>query len=431
MSNVRNILVVLICASPLLLLWDGLIVQGLVAATVAGALGIAAGTLRPGEANFLISLSRPYLVAAAIPALWILLQIFPLGVLAHPIWKSAEAGLQHPLAGKITLDPGVSIVALGHYLSLAAIAFLSAAVAVDRQRAETILFAMSAAVAVIGLIVVAQSLSLPSGWFSPLAHVQAIDCAGLGTMIAAAACLRVLEHLQVHRGGSKPAHPMKSRTLAACGVALAICCMAVAIGSGPEVMIATGYGLLALASVMIVRRFRLGLLGLAGMAVLAIGIAVALVATHPAPRGTTLPIAYAEGSSHSLVALSQRVLDDAPAVGTGAGTFAALAPTYREMDDPPPGAAASTAAGALAIELGKPMLWLISAAAVAAIIALLGAALQRGRDAFYPAMAGGCLTTLLALLFINAGPLGTATGLIAAAALGVGLAQSKSRRLQT
>jgi hypothetical protein len=35
----------------------------------------------------------------------------------------------------------------------------------------------------------------------------------------------------------------------------------------------------------------------------------------------------------STLALSERVLDDAPLVGTGAGTFAALASIYREIDD--------------------------------------------------------------------------------------------------
>jgi hypothetical protein len=42
-------------------------------------------------------------------------------------------------------------------------------------------------------------------------------------------------------------------------------------------------------------------------------------------------------------------------------------------------------------------------------------------------MGGGCLLSLLLLSFINAGLLGTATGLLIAAALGLALAQSKSR----
>ena len=125
-------------------------------------------------------------------------------------------------------------------------------------------------------------------------------------------------------------------------------------------------------------------------------------------------------------AISERVLDDAPLVGTGAGTFAALAPIYRQIDDPPFRSVASTAAATLAIELGKPMLWLVAAATVVAIIALLRASLQRGRDSFYPAMGGSCLITLLLLAFVNAGLLATPASLIAAATLGLAFAQSKS-----
>jgi hypothetical protein len=76
------------------------------------------------------------------------------------------------------------------------------------------------------------------------------------------------------------------------------------------------------------------------------------------------------------------------------------------------------------------MFFLIAVATAAAIFILLRASLRRGRDSFYAAMAGSCLITLLLLAFTNAGPLGTATSLIVAAALGLGFAQSKSRTPQ-
>ena len=62
--------------------------------------------------------------------------------------------------------------------------------------------------------------------------------------------------------------------------------------------------------------------------------------------------------------MNERMLEDAPLLGTGAGTFAALAPIYREMDDQSYSSTASTAAAAFAIELGRPLLWLIAAAAL-------------------------------------------------------------------
>jgi hypothetical protein len=76
------------------------------------------------------------------------------------------------------------------------------------------------------------------------------------------------------------------------------------------------------------------------------------------------------------------------------------------------------------------MLLLIAMATAVAIIALLRASLQRGRDSFYPAMGGSCLVTLLLLAFVNAGLLATPVSLIAAATLGLAVVQSKSRTVR-
>jgi hypothetical protein len=422
--TVRNILVALICVSAVVVLWDELIVQGVVAGVAAVALAIAARTLRRDETGFLISVIRWPLLLAAIPAVWILFQVLPLRILAHPIWQSAGMTLQRPIAGAISIDPAASIIALGHYLSLVAVALLSAAVAVDRKRAEWLLVALCAAVTIIALMVIAQDFFLAGGWPIAFAQTQAIDCASLGTIIAAAEFIRAIERHEM-RHAQQRAMPLASQTFIPGTAALAVCGAALTLGATPAVIFATAFGLLALVCQAIGRRF--GLLGVAGVAVPALGIAVLLVATHSAQRGTSAPIAFAEGAPPSLTALNQRMLDDAPFAGTGAGTFAALAPVYRGSDDPPSGPTAVTAAGAFAIELGKPMLGLITAATAAAIVVLLRASFRRGRDSFYSAMAGSCLITLLLLAFTNAGLLGTATGLIAAVALGLGFTQSKSR----
>ena len=202
------------------------------------------------------------------------------------------------------------------------------------------------------------------------------------------------------------------------------------LGTMREALIAAGYGILTLIYMIIIRRFALRLLGIMGMVVPALAVAILLLAAHPAERGTSVLLAFAGTSSPSLVALSQRVLDDAPLIGTGAGTFTALVPIYREIDDLPPNSIAATAAAAVAIELGKPMFWLIAAAIASSIFILLRASIQRGRDSFYPAMAGSCLISLLLFSFNNPGLLGTATSLIAAAVIGLGIAQSKSRTVK-
>jgi hypothetical protein len=207
-----------------------------------------------------------------------------------------------------------------------------------------------------------------------------------------------------------------------------ICAAAVALGATRELLFATGCGLLALVYQLVIRRLGFGLLGTAVLAAPAIWIAVVLVATRPVPHDLSLLLAFAGESAPRSIALSQRMLDDTPVVGTGAGTFTALAPIYREVDDPPADFPAPTTAVAIAIEYGKPMLWLIVAATAALIILLLHASLQRGRDSLYSAMAGSCLLTLLLICFTNAGFLKTTPELLIAVTLGLGLAQSKSRK---
>jgi hypothetical protein len=216
-------------------------------------------------------------------------------------------------------------------------------------------------------------------------------------------------------------------TFIVCSAALAICSVAVMLGATREELIATGCGILALTCVLIIRRFPLRLFGTTAIVASALAAAILMFASRPEEHGTSAPLAFAGASSASLIDLSERVLGDAPLVGTGAGTFAALAPMYREIDHPLPNSVAATAAAAFAIELGKPMFWLIAAATAAFIVILLRASLYRGRDSFYPAMGGGCLITLLPLSFSNSGLFGTATSLIAAAGIGLGVAQSKSR----
>jgi hypothetical protein len=102
------------------------------------------------------------------------------------------------------------------------------------------------------------------------------------------------------------------------------------------------------------------------------------------------------------------MLDDAPFGGIGAGGFADLSPIYREIADPPSPPTAATAASTFAIEFGKPMFWLLSAATQR----------HNGRKHFI----GG-----VAVSFVDTGLFGTATGVILSATLGLGVAQSKSR----
>jgi hypothetical protein len=425
--QVRIIIVGLICASPAILLADGLIVQGLVAGIVAVALLIVAGSLRPGETEFLVPIIRPLALIAAIPALWMLIQVLPLRIFVNPIWASAQNAIGHRLAGTISVDPGNSVIALGQYLCLIAVAFLSAAVAVDRHRAMWILYALAAAGASIALIMLAQELFFPGITIDALIREQSINCASIGAIVAGAAYLHATERYESHYSNSQRSEPFLLRfsfVLSTAG--LAICVTALVLCATYWAIFATGCGLAALACVLLIRRFAGGPGSAMAFAAASLVAAMLVLAIHPPKDVRSISLALAPASA-PLTALSAHVLEDAPLVGTGAGTFADVAPIYREKNDTPPGAEPATTAAAFGIELGKPMLWLITALTVVYIFVLLRATLRRRRDFFYPAMAGSCLVAILLLAFSNAGLLGTAPSLMAAATLGIGVAQSKSR----
>src|SRR5579863_5441467 len=126
MSQVRSIVVGLISASPAILLFDGMMVQGILAGVVGAALAITVCTLPPGETKFLALVTRPLLAVIAIPALWMLIQVLHLRFLAHPFWSSAESALGRSIAGSISINPGATVLALGQYLSVAALVLVSA-----------------------------------------------------------------------------------------------------------------------------------------------------------------------------------------------------------------------------------------------------------------------------------------------------------------
>ena len=123
-----------------------------------------------------------------------LIQVLPLGAigLAHPIWKSASAALGRPLAGSISIDTGATLISLARYLSMAAIAFVASAVAVDRHRAEWILFTLTIATTLIGLLILTEHLgiiTLFDDYQGGSVRVAASDCATLGIILAAAASI--------------------------------------------------------------------------------------------------------------------------------------------------------------------------------------------------------------------------------------------------
>lgn len=434
MFPATHILILLIVTTPAIAIFDGPITYGVITATAAALTAIVGLRIRPGEAGYLWSVVRPIAIVAVLPALWMLIQVLPLGTigLAHPIWKSAAAALGRPLAGSISIDPGATLISLVRYLSMAAIVLVVSAVAIDRHRAEAILFALIVATTLIGLLILTGGLgglTLLSDYDGGSARLAASDGATLGIILAAAGALHALE-----RGNLRAQDQGKSAVsfhlaFVACVGAAAICSIAVFVSATRQAYFAAACGIASLAVAIVIRRLRFGPWGYSAIVSIALVVAFAAVALQPGGQTTDLTVAFAARAPEPLVAVTQRILAETSWVGTGAGTFAAIFPIYRGIDELAIAPLSPTGMVTIAVEMGRPFLWAVLMAAIALVVMLMRGALRRGRDAVYSEAGASCSVVIAVLAFGNAGVFTTPALVIASSIIGVGIAQSKSRSI--
>lgn len=428
----RLFLVLLVFAAPVTVVVDGPIIYGLVAAVAAISIATIAMKIRPGEAGFLAAVIRPIAYVAAVPAIWMMIQVMPLQTfgLAHSVWKSAAAALGHPLAGAISIDPGATLIALMRYLSTIAIALIAAAVAIDRQRAEWALFALMASTTLVAMMALATKFGvftfLTSGNNREQSDFLATAIAGLGIILSSAAALHTIEQREM-------SHPKQIRSdrgwlaFSACLVAFAICCLATLIVATSQTYFAVGCGIATLVVATMIRRFDIGAWGIAGIISTALFIAIAVTATQLNNQSVDLSLAFATQAPMPLIAITQRILTESGWAGTGAGTFAYILPIFRDMEELTSGQIAPTAAATIAVEMGRPFFWATLLAMVTLALTLLSGALRRHRNSFYPTAGASCVVVVALLAFGNSAPLATSVSIIAATAIGMAIAQRKSR----
>ena len=428
MTFVLLILVLLIFAIPITIIFEGIIAQALVAVVAAMLLVIVAVRIRPGEAGFLSTVVRPVAVVAIIPAIWMLIQIVPLqsSWIVHPIWKSAAAALGQPFAGSISIDPGATLISLVRYCSAMAIAFVAAAVAADRLRAEWVLFALTAESAFVALLALAKNFGLftflGDGGQSA-ATATAVAC--LGRILAVAAALHTLERHGARRPGQANSNGLLT-FLASLSVFL-ISLFVVVAGATGQALFSVICGMATLAIAVVIRRLDLGPWGIAAVISMTFFIAAAVVLLSSGNRTLDLTIAFASQAPASLSTVTQHMLTETGWAGSGAGTFGAALPIYQDVDVLKIGQIAPTAAASIIIDMGRPFFIGALIATVALIIALFRGALRRQRDSSYSMAGAACVVTIMLLSFGSPALLTTPMLIVVAVVIGVAVAQSKSR----
>jgi hypothetical protein len=206
-------------------------------------------------------------------------------------------------------------------------------------------------------------------------RADTMNIAVIGFILSCATTIRAYEHLDSTQ--HRKSRMMAMLAASASTAALFICLSAILISADAVLFLAALFGTGVLIAVLAIRRWRLGPLGQAGIAALAAVAVFGFFAVVPAKKDADPTLAL---STQGQISSIERMLSDAKWGGSGAGSFEALLPIYRDTAD---SVEIPTAAATIAIEMGRPFLW------TCVIVALIGAstlfrrALLRGRDYVY------------------------------------------------
>jgi hypothetical protein len=410
---------------------DNLVVAGAIQLYAAVSLMIIAIGMRPGEARHFVKLVRVPAALAAIPLLWMLIQLLPIGIggLSRSIWESAASALEtRRLSASITIDPGLTLIALCRFASTVGIAFVAAAVSIDRHQAERLLLLLASAAAVISLILLASRI----GGFSlnelgtNATHATIVTAGIIGIILFAASVIMIVERYEM---GRWPRTSSSWRIPIGIMVAgLLVCSSTLIAGDTSYAIFAAACGLATVAIIYFVRRLGFGPgAGLAMGCVAILAVAV-IIWTKGPPATGDVSLRYMTDANSDVVTLDNRILDAVGLAGSGAGTLPVISTIYGSQE--PSDVRPATFAGQIAIELGHPALWVIVGLACTLIVMFARGAFNRGRDCFYPLAGVGVTVAMVLNCFNNATLTNPAILLLVAVTLGVGFGQSIGRSLE-
>jgi hypothetical protein len=418
---------ILLAAIPVLALTDDWLVQDVGAVASALLLLFAIGASQD-DLKITVRLLRQIMLSVVFPVVWMVLQIAPLNLFANSIWPTASVALNEPLLGHISIDPGSTIRSLFAYLTMLSLMVVTMVFARDRERAETTLFLICAVTAF-------MSVETLLGQFQPLAGIAPtpgnpaaatfVAVSALGAVINVAAAVRIIERRLSRR---EDAFALRSIVMFCLSLAGSASCLgAMMIAGRTNILIVAGFGiavilLVGASRLIALRPVAVGML-FTIFALAAAGIIAVRFEDNPA---VTAILRFATSASADSLSVTQRALADVKWVGNGVGTFDTLVPIYRDFGGKPVVEPASTIAK-ITIEWGRAALIVLVVMTVQLFVAMFAGALRRGRDWFFSAAASGCIVVLFCEAFCDASLTHSASQIIVAIIMGLGLSQTVGR----
>jgi hypothetical protein len=425
-----GLLIVLIAAAPVLAITRGWLGPQLLTLAVVVML-LLLPSVPDTDVRRSLAIFTPLAATGLLPAAWMLLQIFPvpLGTIEHPIWRSAAAALAEPLSGHFSIDLGYTVRGLFGYLTLISLTFLTSVLTRNRERAETILFALCAITtfSAIELILLRGFAAVKPG-NSPNDFADSIVAlAAFGTILNVAFVVRAVERYET-RVQREP-QPLRSygavMLLGATGAA--ICLISLIYSTTYDVLIATAFGLVVVGLVVLIRRLSLGRWTVAIVCAAAFVACGGVIALRFAANPSVSPLfRFSKIESAEADAATLRMISDANWAGSGVGSYPALAAIYRDAAGTPGDAAINTMTS-MVLEWGRVGLLIVTVLLLELLVVLFRGALSRGRDSFYAASAAACLVTAFCEAYCDTSLTDATIQMFTAIMIGLGLSQTIGR----
>jgi hypothetical protein len=203
-----------------------------------------------------------------------------------------------------------------------------------------------------------------------------------------------------------------------------ICLIALVSSTTSDVLIATGFGLVVVGLVILIRRLSLGRWTAVTVCAAVLVACGGVIALRFAANPSVSPFfRFAKVESTEAVTATLRMMSDANWMGGGVGTYQALAAIYRDADGAP-GQAAINTITSIVLEWGRAGFLFVVLSAIQLLVVLFRGAIARGRDSFYAAGAAACLVTAFCEAYCDASFTAVTVQMLAAIIVGLGIAQT-------
>jgi hypothetical protein len=426
-----GILVVLIAASPVLAITPGWFGPQLLTLIVTAIL-LMSPTAPETDIRRSLAIFRPLAPAALFPVAWMLLQLVPvpLGSIEHPVWRSTAAALAESSSGHVSVDLGYTLRGLIGYIALISLIFLTSVLTRNRDRAETILFALCTITAFIAveLILFHAFAGSKSGGTSNDCTATLVALTAFGVILNTTLVVRTAERRET-RGQHQPQLWRTYAGTVFLGMTgIVICLIALLLSTTYDILIATAFGLTVFGLVILIRRLGLNRWTAVTACAAVLVACSGVIALRFAANSTTSPLfRFTNVEAADVGAATQRMLSDANWAGAGVGSYQALAAIYRDASGAP-GPGAINTITSMVLEWGHLGLLIVIVLLCQLFVVLFRGALSRGRDSFYAASAASCLVTVFCEAYCDASFGDVTVQMLAAIIIGVGLSQTIGSR---